>query len=95
MGTKNVGLCSGVASLIQIGVVEGEAARVKWVEIEVVEEVVESVGAVPIASRPFVPPLLQLVRLCLFYPEAYLSKKTKHRRRQHEARDSTQTKHAH
>jgi hypothetical protein len=30
---------------------------------------VESVGAVPIASLPFVPPPLRLVRLCLFHPE--------------------------
>ena len=33
-------------------------------------EVAGSVGAVRIASLPFVPPLLQLARLCLFYPKA-------------------------
>lgn len=54
---------------IRTGVVEGEEERVKSAEIGVGEVVVGLDGGVQIASPPSVPPLLQLVRLCLFYAE--------------------------
>ena len=57
-------------------------------------EVVESVGAVPIASLPFVPPLQRLVQLCLFYSEATPSRQTAYWR-QHGTSDSPCAKHVH
>jgi len=50
-------------------VVEVEEERVKSAEIGVGEVVVGLDGGVLIAAPQSVPPLLQLVRLCLFYAE--------------------------
>lgn len=54
-----------VASSIRTGVVGGEAERVILVETGVAEEAVGSGDVALLASLPFAPPQLQLVRLCL------------------------------